>query len=235
VLSTATLGEPQPVKLLEGVLEYKSYGSKLVVYATPNGAKEPGKVAVSLFDGEKSEVIREVSANTTYLLDMASYDGKPYVVLSAASENIAYVYRDPQAQFKDESIKMPNAIRALKITSPSYVAFSPTAQYISVQSGNQLGMYDIYLKRAYIYTVPHVFDAPQVHGSWMDGNRFSFVSQGTLLVFDYDRRNQQKLMPASSSYTPFFSPDYRAAFTLAPGEAGAMLLTQTNLVTNADL
>jgi hypothetical protein len=236
-LSTATLDNPQPVKLLDNVLDYSSYGSKMVLYATTQNAPS-GKAEVMLFDGDSSSVIREVAADTTYLLEMASYSGTPFVALSAASENMVYVYRDPLGQLRDSSVKTPVAIRALRITNPTYVSFSPTAQYISAQGGSggtQFGLYDIYLKHAYVYTLQAPFDAGQKHATWMDGNRLTYVSAGKQFVFDYDRRNPQTLMAASASYIPFFSADYRYVYALTGATAGGTVLTQTGLRTAQDL
>jgi hypothetical protein len=234
-LSSAKLDDPTPVKVLDGVLDYKSYGSKTVLYATAIGANE-GKVRIMALVGDKKFALRDVAAGTTYLLDMAGYQGSPYVIVGATSENIVYVYRDPIGQLGSSSVKLPVAIRAIKISAPTHVSFSPTAQYVVAEGGSHFGVYDIFLKRTYVYTHPLPLDAPQTHAQWMDGNRLTYVSGGKLVVFDYDRRNQQTLMPANAGAGPFFSADYKYVYAFAPGTAGAAAqLTQTALLTAADL
>ncbi len=234
-LESASLDNATPVKLLSGVLEYKSYGSKTVLYVTSEGATE-GKAKVMVLIGDKHYSIREVAANTTYLLDMAGYRGAPYVVLGATSEGMVYVYKDPVGQLGDESVKIPTAIRAMKIANPNYVSFSPTAQYIVAEGGTQFGVYDIFLKRAYVYAQTAPLDAPQLHAEWMDGNRLTYVSGSKLVVFDYDRRNLQTLMAANAGAAPYFSSDYKYVYAFAPGTTGASAqLTQTALLTQADL
>lgn len=234
-LQTASLDNPAPVTVLERALEYKSYGSKTVLYVTAEGAAE-GKARVMILVGDKSYAVRDVARNTSYLLDMAGYRGAPYVVLGATSEGMVYIYKDPVRQLGNESVKMPTAIRAIKIANPNHVSFSSSAQYIVAESGTQFGVYDIFLKRAYVYAQAPVLDAPQQHAEWMDSSRLMYVSNGKLVVFDYDRRNLQTLMAASASAAPFFSPDYKYVYAFAPGSAGtAAQLTQTALLAPADL
>ncbi|MDB5169847.1 MAG: hypothetical protein JWN82_243 [Candidatus Saccharibacteria bacterium] len=234
-VSTASLDNPTPVKLLDSVLSYKSYGSKTMLYATADGARA-GKANIVIAVNGKQYSIREVSASNTYLLDMASYRGAPYVVLGAVADGVVYIYRDPVGQLSDKSIKTAVAIRAIKVVNPSYVSFSPTAQYIVAEGGTQFGVYDIFLKRAYVYTRPDAPDAPQAHAEWMDGNRLTYVSGSKLQVFDYDQRNHQTLMPATAGAAPFFSPDYKYVYAFTAGTAGAAAqLTQTTLLTAADL
>lgn len=234
VLSRATLDQPEATELLEGVLEYKAYGTKTLVYVTRKDALE-GKARVMMQVGDKNYPVRDVAADTTYLLDMAGYRGAPYVVLSASSENIMYVYRDPVAQLGDDDLDMPDALRAIKITSPTYLSFSPNAQYVVAQGGTQFALYDIFLKRAHSYTHDAPLDAPQQHAEWMDGNRLTYVSGGKLVVFDYDHRNPHTLMSATAGAAPFFSPDYNEVYAFAPGTAGAASqLTLTHLLVEAD-
>ncbi len=233
-LSRATLNNPAAEKLMSDVLEFKSYGSKTVLYVTTSNSSE-GRARVMINDGNATYTIREVALSDHYLLDMAGFQGTPYVVLSASSENAVYVYKDPIAQLGDKSLTVPQAIRALHITTPTYVGFSQNAQYIAGENGNQFGVYDIFNKRAYVYSLSQPFDAPQLKATWMDGNRLTYVSNGKALVFDYDQRNQQQLMPASPNYTPFFAPDYRYEYTLAPAANGTMQLTKTGLRIAADL
>ena len=38
-------------------------------------------------------------------------------------------------------------MRAIRLTNPQYLAFSPTAQYILVQSGQSVVVYDIFQQR----------------------------------------------------------------------------------------
>lgn len=232
-LYTATRNDPALVPQLENVLSFKSYGSRSVLFATPaTNAKD--KVQIAMLVGDKTTNIRQLSAGTTYLLDVAGYRGAQYVIMGAASEGMVYVYKDPVDQVNDET-KFPSASRALKVANPTHVGFSPNAQYVYVQSGTTFGVYDLFLKHAYVYTVNRPLDEPQIKADWMDGNHFSYISQGSLLVFDYDRRNQQSLMSANPALGAFFAPDYEHVYSFVAAEDGTTALTETALRTPADL
>jgi hypothetical protein len=234
LLEQATLERVEPVSVLENVLQFKSYGSRTVLYATAQDAPE-GRVNVMMLVGDKKYVIREVAANTTYLLDLAGYRGAQYVVLGAASENMIYVYKEPVEQLKGKDVEVPEATRALKITNPTRVSFSQNAQYIAAQGGTQFGVYDFFLKRATIFTLSQQFDQGQKYATWMDSNHLTYVSGGKQLVFDQDRRNQQSLMASLPAHSAYFTPNYQYAYTLAVNEAGETELLQTPLRTEADL
>lgn len=232
-LSRATIQEPAPVSVLKDVISYKSYGTKRIIYATTQDA-DAGKVNIRILDGEEIYGIREFAAGGTYSLEIADYRGSQYVVLASSIENIVYIYLDPVDQLSDPKVKIPAAIRALRVPNAGYVSFSPTARYIMAQSGNRYGVYDIFLKRAYVYTINDPIDAPQTHSTWMDGDRLTYISNGKQLVFDFDGRNFQPLAAANVAQGAFFSQDYRYVFGFAPN-ANVTQLNRTGLRTAADL
>lgn len=234
-LDTASLTAPTPVVYLTHVLAYKSYGDRDILYATDDGA-DSGKTLIDLYDGTTSHPIRQVAAGTTYLLDMATYNGTPYVVVGAASENRVYIFKDPLGQLSSDNQQQPTAIRVLMVTNPSYVSFSTNAQFIVAENGTQFAVYDDQHNHMYSYKSPLDLDAPQTHASWMDGDRLTYVSGGKLQIFDYDHNNPQTLIAASPAYLPFFAPDYHYVYTVAPeATTGAFDLDRTPLLTPADL
>jgi hypothetical protein len=69
----------------------------------------------------------------------------------------------------------------------------------------------------------------------MDGDRLTYVSDGKLVIFDYDGTNQQTLIPAASTYLPAFAPNYKFVYTFAPPATdGQTLLNQTSLLVPTD-
>ena len=65
----------------------------------------------------------------------------------------------------------------------------------------------------------------------MDGHRLATSTDKTVLVFDYDGINIQKLMPINPTTDVMFDRDYENAFTLYPPEAdGKAKLAQTKLL-----
>ena len=236
-LQKASLSDPPKVPVLSHVLSYQSYGKDTLLYATTDGAPA-GKVLIQLKTGGQTYTIRSFPAGTTYLLNLATYDGTPYVAVGASSADKVYIYNDPVGQLK----KLPNhavvPTQVLHVPLPSYVSFSDNAQFILAEGGNNFGIYDFLNKKGYSYVTTQPIDAPQTHAAWMDGDRLTYVSKGKLVMFDYDYTNQQSLIADTSAYLPVFTPDFKYVYTLAPNAAvgaqpGQENLNQTSLLTPA--
>jgi hypothetical protein len=233
-LSAATLSNTTPAKILENILAYKTYGSKTLLYATTTNAPA-GKVNVIMQNDSHTYPVRTIAASSTYLLDAAGYRGVLYVVVGSGAENAVYIYQDPIGQLQsDSTLERPSASRVLRVTNPSYEAFSQTAQYVMAEDGTQFSVYDLYLHRSYSYTLTQPLDVPQPHAAWMDGNRLDYVSGGKLFVLDYDHQNQQVLMDAGPVTGAYFAPDYRFVYTLTADASGTNTLTQTSLLAPGD-
>ncbi len=116
------------------------------------------------------------------------------------------------------------------------MSFSASAQFIVAENGSRFGVYDIENKNGFNYTSPAPLDSPQLHASWMDGNRLVYASGGKLEVFDYDNLNHRSLISANANYLPAFAPDYKYVYVLGPSAvAGQTELTQTALLIKNDL
>lgn len=235
VLQKATLSAPTPTAVLVHVLNYQSYGSDTLLYASDDNAPA-GKVLIRLKIGDQTYPVRTFPAGSTYLLDLTKYSGTLYLAAGASSLDRVYIYKDPVGQLG----KLPDhaiaPIQVLHVPQPNYVSFSTSTQFIMAENGNQFGVYDIENKKGYNYTTAQPIDAPQAHATWMDGNRMTYVSQGQLLMFDYDDTNQQLLMPAGSAYLPAFAPNFKFVYSLAPAAVtptsppGQTNLNQTSLL-----
>ena len=230
LLQTLTLRDATPTVLASHVLAYQTYGDNTVLYVTDTGAAS-GKVNLQLQVGTKNYTIRTFNKDGNYLLDLTEYNGTLTVAAGNAIENKIYIYRDPIAQLTDQSGDGIGPAQVLHLAEPTYLSFSPNAQFIVAEGAREFGVYDNQNSRGYNYTAPLSLDAPQVHAAWMDGDRLTYVSGGKLIVFDYDHTNQQTLMPADASFLPFFTPNYKSVMTLAPGGSTAETnLTQTSLL-----
>jgi hypothetical protein len=233
-LLTASLKEPSPVVVLERVLAYKSYGDDIVLYATDRGAPD-GKVLVRILNGDETLTVRQFPAGTSYVLDLAKYDGEMYVAAGAAATNRAYIYKDPLGQLSREPDNPLGPQQVLHVEQVNYLSFSASAQFIVAENANRFGVYDFENKVGYNYTNTQPLDPPQPHANWMDGNRLVYVSGGKLLVFDYDNLNQRTLMPMNSRYLPAFDPDYEVVYGMAAiNGSGQFELTGTDLLTEDD-
>jgi hypothetical protein len=233
VLQTASLQTPAAAPVQQHVLAYQSYGTGTLLYVTSSGAPA-GKVLAKLAIGGHTYTIHSFPAGTTYLVDLTKYGNTLYVAAGAGSEDKVYIYEDPVGQLNAFPKQGLAPAQVLHVKAPAYLSFSSNAQFIVTENANQFGIYDIENTKGYSYTVNQPLDAPQVHASWMDGDRLTYVSGGKLVVFDYDNANHQTLMPASSPYLPAFGPDYKNVFALAPGAAGQLDLIQTFLLAPAD-
>lgn len=218
--------------VFQRVLAYKSYGENTLLYVTDSGAPA-GKVWVKLSAGSKTYNIRLFDAGGSYVVDLTRYSGSMYVVAAAASDNRAYIYNDPVGQMENGQ-KLPAPTQVLHVEGVNYVSFSASAQFIVAENGARFGVYDIENKLGYNYTATEPLDSPQIHATWMDGNRLTYGSGGKLIEFDYDHTNQHILGKAAPDYKPAFSPDFKFAYLLTPAENGQFNLTETALLTRAD-
>lgn len=232
-LQTASVNNPSPTVRLQHVINYKTYGSNIVLFVTDNGA-QPGKVLVKLAVGNKTYTLRSLAAGSSYVLDLAKYSGAFYVAAGSAADNRVYIYKDPAGQLDAQPTLSPQTINVLRVDQVNYLSFSANAQFIVAENGQKFALYDIENNLSYSYESSLPLDAPQPHASWMDGDRLTYVNAGKLAIVDYDRLNPHSLVNASSGYLPAFAPDYKYVYVLAPNANGQLDLTQTSLLTPAD-
>lgn len=236
VLTRASLGDPTQTPVLKDVVAFKSHGKDTVVYVTAKDAPE-GKVSAKVYDNGKEYTLRTIKSSDKYLLDAARFDGDWYIVAGSKAEGRVIVYKNPVAQLSRENTKKAGSVFSLRVTDPNNVSFSANAQYIALQGSKSFHVYDIDREQAFQYRIKYAIDEPQLKAPWMDGNRFSYVSGGKQVVFDYDNLNRRTLVPASSVYESAFDRDYEYLYTFAPRADGqqGVVLTATPLRTEADL
>jgi hypothetical protein len=233
-LQFLNLTKTGPLNSLQQVLAYKTYGNDTVLYATENGAPK-GKILIKMLTGKKTWTLRGLPAGTGYVLDLAKYSGDLYVAFGAASDNRVYIYKDPVGQLASGNYKLPVPQQVLHVDQVNYLSFSFSAQFIAAENGNRFGVYDLENKVGFNYTALAPIDPPQIHASWMDGNRLTYASEGKLTIFDYDNLNPQAVGGLNGSYLPAFAPDYKYVYTLVPAANGQFELLQTALLAKSDL
>ncbi len=232
-LQKITLGDTTLTPFLQHVLAYQSYGTDIMLYASSSSSGSD-KVSIDLLQDGKTYALREVAANTNYVINLTQYSGDWYVALGASSEGKVYIYKNPVSQLRsDLGVLVP--IYVMKTANPNYLAFSNNAQFIMEESGTQFSVYDAENDDGYNYDTKQALDAPQTHATWMDGDRITYVSDGKLMVFDYDHANPQTLIAANPSYTAVFDVDYKFldTFTSAATD-GSVKLQTTQLRAPAD-
>ncbi|HEX8762334.1 MAG TPA: PEGA domain-containing protein [Candidatus Saccharimonadales bacterium] len=213
-LYTASLDAPGPVVKLERVLSFKTYDDNKFLYATDVGAPA-GKVIVSLLDGAKTYPLRQVATADRYMLELAKYDSKWYVVAGSPAENRTYIYKNPQAALDAQPGQPLVPVQVLKTAGPTHVSFSENTRFVMAQNDRRLAVYDAENDKGYAYEVGLPIDAPQTHAMWIDGHHLAFVSSGKSFVFDYDNTNQAILAVADPSFDIFFDRDFKSMYTIS--------------------
>jgi hypothetical protein len=214
-LSTATLDQPALVPLIKDVIDYKSYGTDVVIYATNTGAAE-GKVSVKLYQDGKSYPIRQVAKSDKYLLDISTYGSDWYAALGTPEEDHVYIYKNVSQNLQSDPTKPLVPVEILKLKAPNYIEFSANSQYVMAENGQDVATYDAENERSYTFKLDRPIDAPQESLTWMDSNRLRFVSQAKATILDYDGTNIQTLVNANPTYLSFFDTGYTTLYTLTP-------------------
>jgi hypothetical protein len=205
-----------------------------MLYVTSDGAPS-GKVLLKLLSGNQTITIRSLPLSPSYLVNLTEYSGVLYVAAGDMSNGQVYIYQNPIGQFTNQQgTIVPSQI--LDVPGANYMSFSDNAQFIVVENGTNFGVYDVENQKAYNYTIPLPLDTPQLHATWMDGDRLVYISGGKLIVFDFDGTNQQTLMSENSAYPPDFSTNYSYVFSFAASPNSVKFeLDQTPLLTPADI
>lgn len=235
-LSTASLKEPTPKPYLTHVLDFKSHGKDVMLYATNKDAPA-GKAVITLREGEDDYTIRQVTAGAKYMLNLTQYSGDWYVAAGAPSENKTYVYKNPVGMLKEKPKEVLVPVNILKVVNPAHVAFSDNARFIMAQQGDNFAVYDAENDKGYTYSTKLPLDAPQTHATWMDGHRITYVSNGKVVFFDFDSTNLHTLVATSPADLPVFDQNYEFIYTLTKqttGDPAQFLLNSTSLRTPQD-
>lgn len=232
-LMTSNLKTPAPKAYLTGVKAFKSYGDDIMLYATSTGTAD-GKIAIKWREGDNIYTIRTLAAGSQYVVNLTKYEGDWYAAAGSAADGKVYVYKNPVDMVKNQQVGVP--VRILKVPNVNYVSFSANTRFVMAENGNQFSVYDAENDKGYAYTVPAALDAPQVHATWMDGNRIMYVSGGKIVVFDFDGANRQTLNTQNANFLPLFDRDYEYLYTVAPvSDTGTTAVQKTPLRTADDL
>lgn len=209
------------------VFAYKSHGDDMLVYVTTND-KNQNLNSVKILTNEKTYTLRELPINTNYVVDAARFDNNWYIVVGAGSANRAFVYKNPLDVLASNNPDQALFARTLLINNPQFASFSANTRNIAVQSGQEFAVYDAETDRQYRYDVPDVIDS-KVKAEWMDGHRLTTSTDKTVLVFDFDGTNYQKLMSINPQLPVAFDRDYDYALAVKSNDDKTATLTQTRL------
>ncbi len=227
---TVEVKKPTPTPYLSDVLAFAPDGDN-VLYVTDAGAPA-GKVLVRLRQKTATPyTIRQLPANSAYLLKLANYANDTFVAAGATTDNKVYVYKDPLAILKEDKTATPAPIQILKLDAPSHLSFSPNKRFFVVENSDKFAAYDAETDKAYAYQIKTPLDAPTTHATWMDGYRMNVMSGGKLVTFDFDGSNSRTLTAANPTLLPAFDRSYNYMYLLNAQNT----LTSTALLTPEDL
>ncbi len=213
--------------LIKGVIAYKSLGSKVVAFSTTTDAPA-GKTAVKIWDGSKNYLVDNFNSKSDIKVDMASYRGSDYLTVSLGATGQTYIYKNPLQKAKaNQRIVL---LTAIKLSKNSFTSFSKNSRFIESQYGKDFGVYDLEETKLYYFKVPYELPAV-LKAEWMDGNRLTTVYKSSVLVFDFDGTNIQKLTTSLDGYKAYFDKDFVSMFNIAPSTKtpGQYALTKAEL------
>jgi hypothetical protein len=229
-LFTASLERPTPQPHISDVLDFTT-DKDVVAYVTVKDAPK-GKALVRVQKGADRPLdVRQLPAGSPYVLDAAVYDDTLYLAAGAARDNRVFLYGDPIGKLKSRSVDPLVPEQILKVANPKRASFSPNGRFAAAESGDKFAIYDVETERGHVYETGMPMDKPQSHAVWADGFRLMYVSEGRVVVFDFDGTNLHKLSPASPNRLPALDSDRRFLYSMDSSHA----LTRTSMLTEEDL
>lgn len=228
-LFIADIRNTSPILAVPKVISFKSYQADVLMYVT-SPSNNPEAVEVRVRQNNQDNLLRTLPAASSYLLDIAQFNGRFYVVSGSPADGRTYVYQDPFNEFNSRPARTPRPFRVLVVPDAQYVSFSGNARFIAVQGGSMFAVYDAETGRQSRYDIALPL-RPGQKATWMDGHRLTLNSGGNTHVFDFDGTNAQTLSAGLTSFAPIFDKDFIAMFTLAPDPAvpDKTALTRTEL------
>ena len=212
----ANLESKEITPVASQVTTFQPHGADIVMFVSSTGQTKDS-VSVKIKDGDNLYVLRELPKSSKYLIDLAQFSGKWYIAAGSADDQRVYVYIDPFDDLKRKDGRKATATALLRLNSRiEYLSFSANARFIAAQGGSNFAVYDAENKRQFRYDTKLPLEKNQ-EATWMDGHRITLISEGKLVILDFDGANKQTLIGVSSNkFLPFFDRDYNNLFTVSP-------------------
>lgn len=213
--------------LVNAVIDYKSYGDDIVLYATQDDVPA-GKTDFRILEGDKTYVLKQMTSSDRYVLDVSRYDDRWFYVVGSAEDSTTFVYENPLPALKGQSSSVLIVAAIMRLDNPRFVSFSANTQFIALQSSNVLLTLDLESNNQYRTELQHEIPlASQL--KWMDGHRFIYTVGQQSYIIDFDGSNEETLTTSLLSTGPFFDRDFDNVYTFegAKSAAGKQALTRT--------
>lgn len=182
-LSAGTISRP----LVSSVISFSKYGSNVITYigASPTVA---GQRVVGFYrDGdEKSYIIRTIADNSLLVnVATARYFNEDYVAISEGKKVDILGGSYPNASRDTSSLKLINSFTSND--NVENLNFSPTGEYIFVQSGANFTSYDLEYQSLVSSSIAGDGSVPPL--KWLNDNYVWSDRDGSLTIREFDGAN----------------------------------------------
>jgi hypothetical protein len=226
VLSIGRRSDASVRPYVRDVIAYATHGEDVVLYVTKN--VETNDVELRIQEKDTTYFVREMPDDTKYLLNIARFDGQWTIAAASAKEKRAYIYRSSRIATGVDPLATQRIIRTihLKDSTPLALSFSQNTRNVLLHGGNEFAVYDAETDQYYSYTKNMPSSAADTV-DWMDGHRITAISDGNVLVFDFDGSNEHSLTSCNASPVRF-DRDYTAFYCFDRSASDQPLLLRRN-------
>jgi hypothetical protein len=215
LLATATLASGVSTTPFIDVplLAYRTFVSDWAVYVIPSTIE--GSVDARLRRGNQDILLKTIKQDTSYILELAKLGSVPVIAIASPTENPITVFYDPEkylAENKDATTAVAATI--IRVQGLIDVSISSDASTVMAYGTERFASYEFEDEIAYSYDLDVSVDATQ-QARWMDGQHFSFSSNGVQHMVDFDGSNLYDLVPSMPSVGSFYANDILTMFTFS--------------------
>jgi hypothetical protein len=227
-LYLATLNSKLATLILSDVIQYTSNSTNEFLYAI-NDPKDPTMTSIRLSDLTNDFLVKNVTKTTNYILDISSYSSDTYFTIGGQG-NYDYIYKDLFARYSTDTKTLPLPFTMMVNSSQAQnVANSTGSRFISLQSGNNFSIFDIFTQDHFRFQLNQNISTSQF-ATWMDDNRLQSYAQDKLTVFDFDGTNLINITTADNTFPGLFSPNYNAVYVLNQKSDISWLVDRASLI-----
>jgi len=215
-LFTATInGSVGTVPYVTNVKAFKTFGNDWVLYIT--SSDKEGLVDARFKRGDKDILLKQIKTADKYLLQLAKLGNAPVMGISSPVENKATVYNDPEKYLNDNhNVSIPLATTVLRVDNPIDLQISSDSSVIMAYGLNNFAIHEFDEDRSYTFRTETTVD-PGQEIRWLDGQHFTFSSNGKQMMMDFDGSNMFELVSSVQNLGSFYTERLDAMYTFTPG------------------
>lgn len=220
-LYTATLsdGVAESPFIDTELVDYKVFGTDWMVYIVDHATDERLQ-ELRLKRAGEDILLNTIPSGSPHLLELAKYGNVPVVGTVSVDEGLMTVYFDPEKYLAENpSASQPVADTILRVEQPEALTISSDASVVMTYNlQGDVASYEVEAEQSSVFSLDIPIDDQQ-EARWMDGQHFSFTSDGTQHLVDFNGSNLNKLIPSIPRLGSFYSDDAELMFSFAPATA----------------